>query len=189
MGLQVLGVDIHRTALTRCRMRANVPLFQGNAFNLPFGPQFGVIGLFDCLEHLDHPERVLSEVHRCLKSDGFLLVTVPAVQALYGWVDRLSGHRLRYSREGLVELLESVGFEVVRASYFMSSIFPLLCASRLWSEWRFKQIPDMQKPFCKQFQVLPGINDVLRHLCAVDLHALRFMNLPCGGSLIALARK
>ena len=33
------------------------------------------------------------------------------------------------------------------------------------------------------------MNALFRRLCALDHLALRFMNLPIGGSLIALARK
>lgn len=188
-GLHVLGVDLFRTALRRCRSRARVPVYQADALRLPFREAFGVVGLFDCLEHFDHPERILTEARRVLAPNGFVLVTVPALQALYGWVDRLSGHRRRYSRADLVALLESSGFKVFRVSYFMTGVLPMMVVSRVLSEWRFHNMPDEQKPFPDQFKVHPGINGVLGWICAIDRLLMRAVNLPIGGSLIAAASK
>ncbi|HJU06064.1 MAG TPA: class I SAM-dependent methyltransferase [Nitrospiraceae bacterium] len=189
MGLQVMGVDVFQTALIRCRRRTGAPVSQADASHLPFREHVKVVGLFDCLEHFDRPEQVIQEVYRCLQPGGFLLVTVPAVPSLYGWIDRLSGHRLRYDRRGLVALLQNGGFELRRISYFMTAVFPALILSRLFSEWRFRNTPDAYKPLAEQFQISPGSNALLGTLCALDRAAMRIMNLPIGGSLIALAHK
>lgn len=189
MGLQVMGVDLFQRALVRCRRRVLAPLYRADATRLPFQERVEVVGLFDCLEHFDHPEHLLGEVRRCLVPGGFLLVTVPAVPSLYGWVDRLSGHRLRYRRADLIDQLRSNGYEIERVSYFMTAVFPAIMASRFLNEWRFRNTPDPHKPFAEQFQVPPGMNALFRRLCALDHLALRFMNLPIGGSLIALGKK
>ena len=189
MGLQVAGVDLYHTALTRCRKRVRVPLFQADAAVLPFRDGFEVVGLFDCLEHFDNPERVLAEAWRTLAPNGHLLVTVPAVSALYGWVDRLSGHRLRFSRPRLAALLASNGFKVLRASYFMALIFPALVVSRALAEWRYRKTPDSKKPLVAQFQVPWGVNSLFGWACTLDRLALHVLELPVGGSLIAVARK
>jgi hypothetical protein len=49
------------------------------------------IGLFDVLEHLEHPEELLKEAHRVLQPDGILLVTVPALRWLWGGRRRRRG--------------------------------------------------------------------------------------------------
>jgi len=189
LGLQVAGVDLFRTALTRCRERVRVPLYQADAMRLPFRDRFGVVGLFDCLEHFDRPEIILSEAWRVLETGGYVLVTVPAIPSLYGWVDRLSGHRQRYSRAVLMALLETSGFKVLRASYFMTGVLPAMAASRFLNELLFRNTPDEQKPFADQFKVLPGVNSMLGWICAIDRLLLRAINLPIGGSLIAVAIK
>ena len=132
---------------------------------------------------------MVREAYDCLLPGGFVLVTVPAVPRLYGWVDRLSGHRLRYRRADLVALLHRNGFEVCQVSYFMTTVFPALALSRLLSEWRFRDVPDAHKPLADQFRISPGSNALLGAFCALDRLALRAINLPIGGSLIALAKK
>jgi len=57
------------------------------------------------------------------------------------------------------------------------------------SEWRFRKLPDAQKPFADQFNVRPGFNEVLGWIYAIDQVLMRVVNLPIGGSLIAMARK
>jgi hypothetical protein len=51
------------------------------------------------------------------------VATVPALRSLYTVVDELSGHKLRYEREELVALFESVGLrEVVVHGIFASTL-------------------------------------------------------------------
>ena len=104
-----------------------------------FAKGFEVAGLFDCLEHFDDPGRLLAEARRVLSPKGYLLVTVPAVSSLQSRVDRLSRHRLRYSRAGLAGLLAANHFELLRVSYFMMTVFPITAVSPVLSKWCCRQ--------------------------------------------------
>src|SRR5690606_4130114 len=64
------------------------------------------------LEHLEKPEIAVEGFAKALRSGGHALVLVPAHDWLFSAADEALGHTTRYSREGLVAVLESAGFEV-----------------------------------------------------------------------------
>jgi len=76
----------------------------------------GLEGCFDTvlclnvLEYLDAPERVVASLRTTLKPGGNLIVLVPRGHALFGSLDRSMGHKRRYSKADLTQLLESQGF-------------------------------------------------------------------------------
>jgi SAM-dependent methyltransferase len=69
------------------------------------------------LEHIRDDGLAITELYRCLKPGGRLLVYVPAFQVLYSQMDTHVGHFRRYRRKPLMKLLEASGFEVMSARY------------------------------------------------------------------------
>ncbi len=66
------------------------------------------------LEYLDDPAAAISSLHGVLLPGGTLLVLVPQNPGLYGSIDRTLGHKKRFGRGELRELLERAGFQVER---------------------------------------------------------------------------
>ncbi|MCE5311494.1 MAG: glycosyltransferase [Acidobacteriales bacterium] len=64
------------------------------------------------LEYMDDPASTLRSLHGVLQPGGTLLALVPEGRWLFGSVDRTLGHRRRFSRRELRELLENAGFKV-----------------------------------------------------------------------------
>ncbi|MEN6604934.1 MAG: glycosyltransferase [Bryobacteraceae bacterium] len=64
------------------------------------------------LEYMDDPALTLRSLHGVLQPGGTLLALVPEGRWLFGSVDRTLGHRRRFSRRELRELLENAGFKV-----------------------------------------------------------------------------
>jgi ubiquinone/menaquinone biosynthesis C-methylase UbiE len=80
------------------------------------------IAFFDILEHLEHPDVLLRETYRSLRRGGKLYITVPAYQFLWSDEDIYAEHKRRYTRKGLVQNLEKLGFQINFASYFFQSL-------------------------------------------------------------------
>lgn len=79
-GAEVYGVDISENAVEICRRRFEYQKLKGdfrvgNAEELPYEPNY-----FDCicsmgvLHHVPNPENAVSEIYRCLKPGGQLIV-------------------------------------------------------------------------------------------------------------------
>ena len=76
----------------------------------------------DVLEHLADDRASLALIHKLLRPQGRLYITVPAYQFLFSDEDQFAGHFRRYTLASLSEAVRGAGFQVKYASY----IFPFL---------------------------------------------------------------
>ena len=94
------GVDLCTRMLERARIRcgSQTKLVEASAEHLPFGAHsFSRVLCSEVIGHVQSPEFVVREVHRVLKPDGVLVVTVPAslrVVAIKQWLKRLGLYTL-----------------------------------------------------------------------------------------------
>ncbi len=79
---------------------------------------FDTILCLNVLEHIENDSGALAAFASILPSGGRLVLQVPAMQAIYGEIDRAIGHFRRYERAPLQRLLEDAGFEVEQLQYF-----------------------------------------------------------------------
>jgi SAM-dependent methyltransferase len=182
----VLGLDIGSEVLTRAHER-NLPVARSSAARLPVPPgAFDVVVALDLLEHLDDDVGAAEEIRAALAPGGFLLATVPAYPFLWSSHDIALEHRRRYARRQLLAVLERAGFELELCSYVMSAILPAAMAVRLAERLR----PRAQRPAQSGYLPLPSLlNSLLTHLVGLDGYLVRWLNLPFGLSVLALARR
>lgn len=74
--------------------------------------QFDTVLLINVLEHLSDRHQTLINIQRSLQHGGRLIVLVPQNQAIYGTLDHVLGHELRYTKQGLQEELTNAGFTI-----------------------------------------------------------------------------
>jgi SAM-dependent methyltransferase len=77
---------------------------------LPSG--FDTALCLNVLEYLEDPAATLAALRDTLADGGRLLVLVPQGKRLFGTIDQTLGHRRRFNRTELVELLTGAGFVV-----------------------------------------------------------------------------
>ena len=135
------------------------------------------------LEHVEDQQVVLAEMQRVLRSDGTLLVTVPAFRHLWSGHDVVHQHRRRDRADELKQELEISGFHIIYISYFNTHLYPLVALSRLLikkSENEPKS--DMQAP--------PSwLNSLLNGIFRAEKIWIGRLSMPLGVSLLALVRK
>jgi len=86
---------------------------RGDATRLPLADDsLDLVVAFDLLEHLHDDDAAVAEVRRVLKPTGTYLVAVPADPRLWSSHDEAVDHVRRYTREGLLDLLDRGGFDV-----------------------------------------------------------------------------
>jgi SAM-dependent methyltransferase len=182
-------VDMHALNIARSRF-PSANFEQVDMFNQRqhVRDHFGVIGSFDCLEHIEDDALCLSHIRRLLKKDGTLIVSVPAMQQLWSPFDELFGHYRRYTRQSIVSLFESCGFKDIRAQYIMAPLVPPLLLFR-------NNEPDMtlaqrEKKYLNELQPR---NRLINDLGKIVLRAERLLmgsyDLGFGASLLCSATR
>jgi ubiquinone/menaquinone biosynthesis C-methylase UbiE len=129
---EVVGIDISEKAVAYSkRKRPGFQLAVGHGEELPFREAtFDMIICSEVLEHVDHPDKLLSEINRCLKKGGYSLVMVPretpAFKLLWFlWTHFGKGRVWRHAHvqdfggELLDRVVEEAGFRIVQDTVFM----------------------------------------------------------------------
>jgi glycosyltransferase involved in cell wall biosynthesis/precorrin-6B methylase 2 len=79
------------------------------------GGPFDTALCINVLEYADQPAEILAAIRDVVKPGGSIIVLVPQGPKLYGSIDSTLGHKRRYSREQLLDLLHSQGLKVISA--------------------------------------------------------------------------
>jgi SAM-dependent methyltransferase len=146
----------------------------------------------DIIEHIEKDAEFLHGIRDRAKDGALLFITVPAGMDLWSPHDESHGHFRRYSRQSLIELLESCGFELEFCSYFNNRLYWPIKSVRWLNSKRGKSYgensTDLSVP-------ASPINRILESLFAGERHALlkaieqkRETAFHCGVSLLALCR-
>lgn len=153
-------------------------------FDRSFQPQrrFGLILMLDVLEHLEDDAEALTHAASLLSPGGWLVVTVPAFEALWTSHDDLNHHCRRYRRDGLLALAEAAGLRVEESRYFFHWLAPLKLAVRL----KERLSPRPPEPP----EVPPAVlNRLFRRISILEATLTKVLSLPFGSSLLAIGRR
>jgi SAM-dependent methyltransferase len=180
------GGDLFTQGLQYAHARLpGVPLYQLDARDLPFEEEFDLVCALDVLEHVDADDRAMGSMYRAIRPGGGALVTVPQHPSLWSSADVSAHHQRRYTRRELLGKLEAAGFAVRHVTSFVSSLLPLMAASRMVSRLR----RGAYDPWA-EFRRTQRIGPVLERVAALDLALMRRgASLPAGGSLLAVATR
>jgi SAM-dependent methyltransferase len=148
---------------------------------IPFvGKTFDLICLFDVLEHIEEDKETLSSLSSLLNKNGFIFLTVPAYQWMFGPHDVFLHHRRRYTSRQLSAVARSAGLKPVKLTYINTVLFPLAVVARLKDKISKSKIAtgaNLPKPL---------INAIFYQLFAFEKVLLRLINLPFGVSIVGI---
>ena len=127
----VTAVEQSTYGSNKCR-ESGLETLQDNAINLSLDNEtIDAVIAMDVLEHVQDDAKALSEIHRVLKDDGIIFITVPAFQFMWSKHDERVSHVRRYSKGDLVKKIESKGFYILNIRYWNSILFPIALIKRL----------------------------------------------------------
>lgn len=149
---------------------------------LPFDDAYDLIGLFDVLEHIEDDVNSLITLRGRLAPGGKILVTVPALPALWSGHDVRHHHFRRYTKASLTKAAQQAGLKVTYVSYFNFFLFPLTVAARAIKRLTGSQVPDDQMPAA-------WLNALLVRIFGGERHLLGRVRLPIGLSLAVVLEK
>ena len=183
--LALSGSELFEEGLAYARERLGdaASLRQADANDLGLRDAFDVIGAFDVIEHIEDDRRVLANLHAALRTGGGLVLTVPQHAWLWSGTDVAAHHVRRYARADLLAKLDAAGFEVLRATSFVTFLLPAMLLAR-------RRKRDGMAEVEAELDLPPFAN-------AVGYAALRLerwliglgVDLPAGGSLHVVARR
>jgi Glycosyltransferases involved in cell wall biogenesis len=122
-GWEVSGVELSEWAVGYAKNKFHIDtIFHGVLKNARYPDNyFDAIIMKDSIEHLTDPKGALVEMRRILKSDGIICVNTPNINSLTGrilkakWWGVKQSHLYYFSRKTLCEMLESAGFNAIKA--------------------------------------------------------------------------
>jgi ubiquinone/menaquinone biosynthesis C-methylase UbiE len=127
----VVGIDTEPENLEICR-KHGLPVQEGSLYELPFGDaSFDTVLFSEVIEHLDMPERALTEIFRVLRPGGTVIIIFPNDRAFM--LARLAmgmvreafydpGHVRQWTPRQIRKSLRSIGLKPVAARSI-----PFLC--------------------------------------------------------------
>jgi methionine biosynthesis protein MetW len=81
---EAYGIDIDEKGINKAKKR-NINGFVANAnLKIPFNNEtFNVIISNQCIEHLENPDHIFSEIYRLLDNEGYAIISVPNISSFH----------------------------------------------------------------------------------------------------------
>jgi len=183
---EVSGIELDAEAASVAAERRVGEVRVGRLEELPWPDgTFELITCLDVIEHTPDDRRALAELRRVAAPGGWLLVTVPAYQALWSLHDLANHHYRRYGRRALRQAAAEAGWSVQRVTSFNMLLLPPAAVVRLLQRG---QSPD--DGYTPDLRLGPQwLNSLLELPLRAEASWLaRSRRLPAGLSLLAVLR-
>ncbi|MFQ5614799.1 MAG: class I SAM-dependent methyltransferase [Anaerolineae bacterium] len=164
--------------------------------SLPYGEaSFDLVTALDVIEHNEDDLAILRHIQQVLRPGGHLVITVPALMWLWSHNDEINAHARRYAARELRDKLQQTGFRVRRITFNNFFVFPLAALLILLRRGADAE-PELASHHLseEEYQVemepaSPPVNAILTLVGIVEAFLIRWIDLPIGTSLIAIAQK
>lgn len=183
----VKSIEYDKDCYEFVKQRLDIDLEQGSILDLQFrDEEYDLVCAFDVVEHVEDDKKAVAEMLRVCKSEGNIMITVPAFNFLWSKHDEVNHHFRRYTWAMLKPLFNHE--KVVFHSYFNSILFFPITAVRLLS----KLFPLNRKGSGSDFGLVNSavLNKIFYRLFkSENIFLASGISLPFGISLIAIAKK
>ncbi|HEX9425464.1 MAG TPA: class I SAM-dependent methyltransferase [Pyrinomonadaceae bacterium] len=184
--LTVDGCDLNRMALEMAKPgKGRLFVYDILEQSRSLLGRYDAVFLLDVIEHIPDDAAFLIAASRHLRAGGLLVINVPANMWLASDYDRVAGHLRRYTRSGLIRLLDFCGIETRAVWQWGLSMVPLLLARKAL----LRRVDTKEAETILRRGFVPP-NRIVRLL----LHGLKNIEtslpfpMPFGTSILALGR-
>lgn len=186
----VIGIDTSKKSIELCKSR-NLNCRYGNAESLPFKDEsFDIVTAFGVIEHVDDDQKVLNEITRVLKKNGYFMMECPAYKFLWSEHDVALHHKRRYTIKELKKKISKSGLEIEKISYIYFFIFFPVIILRVFRKIFRRMGNNGRSIESDPFDKIPKLlNKFLMMLGKLEAQILKKNKLPFGVSIICLAKK
>ena len=163
------GCSVARGTLQTCHFDADAPA--------------DLLVALDVLEHCEDDRAALRSAASAMAPGARIVLTVPALPSLWSPHDQANRHYRRYSARQLAGALESAGLQIDRMTYFNLLLLPVGYVARTIQRLtRNSALSGVEMPG-------PWVNAALAAVFALEVQLLRYLDLPLGMALLAVARR
>jgi 2-polyprenyl-3-methyl-5-hydroxy-6-metoxy-1,4-benzoquinol methylase len=172
VGFAVRGVEPELTAweLSHARAGGRYTVTNQSLFELGESDAADVVVMHDVLEHIDAEGSAVDVLARLIRPGGVAVVSVPALDSLFGYHDRQLGHYRRYTRTSLRRALQA-RLQVEKIRYFGLTGIPLV----LW----YSRIRDAPYPSAQNIGFISKLSSAA---CTLEGR----VPFPVGTSVVAM---
>jgi len=141
-GYSAAGMDISRRALEMLD-RPDRTLIQADLTKALKSdpPRFRAVLALDVIEHLDDDREAVRRLGELVSPGGVLIVSVPALPALFSEFDAAQGHRRRYQPDSLAAAFVDSGLRLERTFWWGRWLVPALRRQRAKNRARSGETP------------------------------------------------
>jgi SAM-dependent methyltransferase len=182
-GLKVTAIDIDEPTIELAKKLAgpeahSVTYMVSNLQDYKSTMKYDLVVATDVIEHIEDDRLAAQKIVELTKEQKFLIITVPALQSIFGIHDENLGHFRRYAKAELENLFKNqtkilksrfFGFIFVPITFFISRIF--------------------RRPYPLQKAGETKLSRVLRRILTLIFWVEQRVAGPVGTSLLLLARK
>ncbi|MFO0892141.1 MAG: class I SAM-dependent methyltransferase [Isosphaeraceae bacterium] len=189
-GYRASGLDVSRRTLERLDRPGRRLIEADLSGPLPdhAGAAFDAVLALDVLEHLDDDRAAVRGLGALAIPGGLVIVSVPALPALFGEFDAIQGHRRRYLPETLRAAFDDSGLALERAFWWGRWLVPALRRQRSRPRSRPGETP---AEIYRRYLTLPPwpLPWLARAAFALEHRPALRGRLSTGTSLFAVARR
>jgi SAM-dependent methyltransferase len=132
MKMPGVAIDLSEKAVasTTERIRkyeADIDVIKKDFFELADSDIYGIILMFDVLEHIEQDELAVDKLRTLLRKKGYLLVSFPVKMKEWRWDDDYYGHFRRYENAEIKKMFDNEHFRIV---YQWDITFPFIFVTR-----------------------------------------------------------
>lgn len=143
--------------------------------------KYDLILLLDVFEHFRKDKQALKKLNNLNRKDGYLILAVPAYPFLFSYHDKIVMHFRRYSFKPLRRMLVKNNYEVIKATYFNSFLFPTLFLMRKIFNTKSQESDTGKAGF---------FNGILKILGSIEVFLISCgIRIPFGTSILMICRK
>lgn len=185
------GLDLTWRGLEIAHAQGRRRIAQASIGDIPYASEaFDLVTSFDVFQTLPDAveQSAIREMARVLKPGGAALFNFAALEILRGQHSVFAEEVRRYTRGEVRSLMEGAGLAVERMTFVYASLFPIMLPARVAGRWMGQDGEPASGEW--EIRVPPApVNAVFTVAVAIEALALRAFNMPCGSSIMCLARK
>jgi 2-polyprenyl-3-methyl-5-hydroxy-6-metoxy-1,4-benzoquinol methylase len=165
--------------------------FQVDLRDLGWKERWDIIFLLDVLEHIQDQSSVVQQIRQCLRPNGLLFLTAPALDFFWSYNDELARHQRRYSLEDMKSLAQQCQLTLTKVRYFMFFLSPLLYLSRLCGSKPGIMSRDEIREFLVRTHRVPSkpVNSLSKWIFSIETPLGLWLPFPWGTSVLGIFQK